>query len=119
MSRERDDIEKAAIRYIQEADMWWRAFRDSVMKWHQMKLYEIAHARHLDRSLKLGNRLGNSRIQMRLREESDYGHDMCLMIHEDIVCMARSAVSCEMAHQIYIDRKMKAFEEENNDEDRY
>jgi hypothetical protein len=116
MSRKQEDYKSLAIQKIQEADMWWKAFDESVQQWRRMSCYQIGQRRRLEF---LQTRGAATPYIVALHDEVTYAHDILLGIEGDIQSMARSAVSCEMAHRIYMEQQEQRFTRENNDEDWY
>jgi hypothetical protein len=118
MSRKQEDYKSLAIKKIQEADMWWTAFDNSVKEWRRMSCYQTAQRRRLEILQARGMGVPLPHI-VALHEEVTYAHDMLIGIEGDIISMARSAVSCEMAHRIYIEQQEQRYARENNGEDWY
>jgi len=118
MSRKQEDYKSLAIKSIQEADMWWGAFDESVRQWRRMSCYQTAQRRRLEILQSKGMAVPSPYI-VALHDEVTYAHDILLGIEGDIQSMARSAVSCEMAHRIYVEQQEQRFTRENNDEDWY
>ena len=114
MSREPDTIKGLAIKSIQEADLWWQAFRDSVKRWHRMKIYQICSRRRLEMAVEIRAR---PMVLIGLQKEVDYAHDILIGIEGDVESMARSAVSCEMAHRIYIEQDEQRWMEDDDGQD--
>lgn len=116
MSRKQEDYKALAIRKVLEADMWWNAFNESVQQWRRMSCYQTAQRRRLEILQSRGMDVPLAYI-VALHDEVTYAHDMLIGIEGDIQSMARSAVSCEMAHRVYIEQQEQRFTGRDDDED--
>lgn len=116
MSRKQEDYKALAIKSIQEADMWWGAFDKSIREWRRMSCYQTAQRRRLEILQARGMDVPTAYL-IALSDEVAYAHDILLGLEGEIQSMARSAVSCEMAHRIYVEQQEQRFSRENNDED--
>ena len=100
MSSKREIAKEEAIRKIQEADLWWNRFHQSVNEWRIMTLCHASYGFQI--RLALHRRLPNSVLAV-LQRKSDYAHDMIITLRENVDSLSRSAVSCEMAHRIHME----------------